>query len=90
MDHNGDDLITLINLLTPWFCYYLAPYLHLQTGATGTTTSSNAINQAVVYEAGAQRSDPKDDDANEFSTGHKPQGNAAGILNYVGLVRNVK
>lgn len=42
-----------------------------------------------VHGAGAQRSDPKDGDASEFSEGHGPQGDAVRIYNYVRLVRDI-
>ncbi|MFA9390980.1 MAG: DUF1566 domain-containing protein [Prolixibacteraceae bacterium] len=50
-----------------------------------TTATTNWID---VHGAGAQRSDPKDGDAGEYSEGHGPQGDAVRILNYVRLVRN--
>lgn len=43
-----------------------------------------------VHGAGAQRSDPKDGDPEEYSEGHGPQGDAVRILNYVRLVRNTQ
>jgi hypothetical protein len=42
-----------------------------------------------VHGAGAQRSDPKMGDPNDYPTGHGPQGDAIRILNYVRLVRNI-
>jgi hypothetical protein len=42
-----------------------------------------------VHGAGAQRSDPKVGDPNEFPNGHGSQGDAIRILNYVRLVRNI-
>lgn len=42
-----------------------------------------------VHGAGAQRSDPKTGDPNDYPTGFGPQGDAIRILNYVRLVRNV-
>ncbi len=41
-----------------------------------------------VHGAGAQRSDPKSGDPEEYSEGHGPQGDAVRIYNYVRLVRN--
>ena len=41
-----------------------------------------------VHGAGAQRSDPKTGDPNEFSQGHGPQGDCVRIYNYLRLVRN--
>ena len=56
----------------------------------GTTLpeESTTINWTDVHGAGAQRSDLKDGDPSEYSTGHGPQGDAVRILNYVRLVRN--
>jgi len=42
-----------------------------------------------VHGAGAQRSDPKDGDPDDYPTGHGPQGDAIRIFNYVRCVRNV-
>lgn len=52
-------------------------------GNMGTDTWSD------VHGAGAQRSDPKGGDPDEFSDGHGPQGDAIRIYNYVRLVRNI-
>lgn len=41
-----------------------------------------------VHGAGAQRSDPKDGDPNDYPTGFGPQGDAIRIFNYVRLVRD--
>lgn len=41
-----------------------------------------------VHGAGAQRSDPKSGDPNDYSNGFGPQGDAIRIYNYVRLVRN--
>ncbi len=41
-----------------------------------------------VHGAGAQRSDPKSGDPNDYPTGHGPQGDAIRIYNYVRLVRD--
>ena len=41
-----------------------------------------------VHGAGAQRSDPKVGDPNDYPTGNGPQGDAIRIYNYVRLVRN--
>ena len=43
-----------------------------------------------VHGAGAQRSDPKIGDPDDFPTGRGPQGDAIRIYNYVRLVRNIK
>ena len=43
-----------------------------------------------VHGAGAQRSDPKMGNPDEFPTGHGPQGDAIRIYNYVRLVRNAE
>ncbi len=42
-----------------------------------------------VHGAGAQRSDPKVGDPNDYPTGHGPQGDAIRISNYVRCVRTV-
>ena len=42
-----------------------------------------------VHGAGAQRSDPKMGDPDDYPTGHGPQGDAIRIYNYVRLVRNI-
>lgn len=42
-----------------------------------------------VHGAGAQRSDPKTGDPNDYPTGHGPQGDAIRIFNFVRLVRNI-
>ena len=41
-----------------------------------------------VHGAGAQRSDPKVGDPNDYPTGHGPQGDAIRIFNYVRCVRD--
>ncbi|KAA3655506.1 MAG: DUF1566 domain-containing protein [Chloroflexi bacterium] len=41
-----------------------------------------------VHGAGAQRSDPKSGDPNDYPTGHGPQGDAIRIYNYVRCVRD--
>jgi len=41
-----------------------------------------------VHGAGAQRSDPKTGNPNNFPTGFGPQGDAIRIYNFVRLVRN--
>ncbi len=43
-----------------------------------------------VHGAGAQRSDPKSGESDDYPTGHGPQGDAIRIYNYVRLVRNVE
>jgi hypothetical protein len=63
------------------------------SGATGlsdesSTTTSTDIVWTDVHGAGAQRSDPKEGDASEYSSGHGSQGDAVRILNYVRLVRD--
>ena len=42
-----------------------------------------------VHGAGAQRSDPKQGNPDDFADGHGPQGDAVHIYNYVRLVRNI-
>jgi hypothetical protein len=41
-----------------------------------------------VHGAGAQRSDPKSGDPNDYPTGRGPQGDAIRIYNYIRLVRD--
>ena len=43
-----------------------------------------------VHGAGAQRSDPKIGDPDDFPEGHGPQGDAIRINNYIRLVRDIK
>jgi hypothetical protein len=43
-----------------------------------------------VHGAGAQRSDPKMGDPNDYPTGHGPQGDAIRIFNYVRCVRTIQ
>ncbi len=43
-----------------------------------------------VHGAGAQRSDPKSGDPDDWPTGHGPQGDAIRIYNYVRLVRDIQ
>lgn len=45
-------------------------------------------NWVDVHGAGAQRSDPKQGNPNDYPTGHGPQGDAIRIYNYVRLVRD--
>ena len=42
-----------------------------------------------VHGAGAQRSDPKTGDPNDYPTGHGPQGDAIRIFNYVRCIRDI-
>ena len=42
-----------------------------------------------VHGAGAQRSDPKDGNPDDYPEGRGPQGDEIGILNFVRLVRDV-
>lgn len=42
-----------------------------------------------VHGAGAQRSDPKEGNPDDYPTGNGPQGDAIRIFNYVRLVRNI-
>ncbi|MCP4044018.1 MAG: hypothetical protein GY731_19015, partial [Gammaproteobacteria bacterium] len=46
-------------------------------------------NWVDVHGAGAQRSDPKSGDPDDYPYGHGPQGDAIRIYNYVRLVRDV-
>ena len=47
-------------------------------------------NWMDVHGAGAQRSDPKSGNPEDYATGNGPQGDAIRILNYVRLVRDIK
>lgn len=53
-------------------------------------SASADTNWIDVHGAGAQRSDPKAGDPEEFSEGHGPQGDAIRIYNYIRLVRNAE
>ncbi|QKG79875.1 Lcl C-terminal domain-containing protein [Tenuifilum thalassicum] len=77
-------------------------YWSSTTHANWTNSSGNAacyisfgramgyMNQWLdVHGAGAQRSDPKVGDPNDYPYGRGPQGDAIRIYNYVRLVRNV-
>ncbi len=56
--------------------------------SAGINSISAETNWIDVHGAGAQRSDPKAGDPEEFSNGHGPQGDAVRIYNYVRLVRD--
>ena len=65
-------------------------------GSEGTFGGYVAFGRAMGYDpdwtdvhgAGAQRSDPKVGDPNDYPTGNGPQGDAVRIYNYARLVRN--
>lgn len=68
------------------------------TGESGRSAVYVAFGRALgymgnswvdVHGAGAQRSDPKEGDANAYPTGFGPQGDAIRIDNFVRLVRSV-
>jgi len=59
------------------------------SSSSSTITDSEDIIWSDVHGAGAQRSDPKDGDPDEWSEGNGPQGDAIRILNYVRLVRSM-
>jgi hypothetical protein len=77
---------------------YWSSTTHLNwTEQPGTTGVYVAFGRALgyingswqdVHGAGAQRSDPKSGDPNEWPTGRGPQGDAIRIYNYVRLVRD--
>ncbi len=67
-----------------WSRWYLPPM-----ASASITSSPDETNWIDVHGAGAQRSDPKAGDPEEFSEGHGPQGDAVRIYNYVRLVRNL-
>ena len=50
---------------------------------------NGTTNWIDVHGAGAQRSDPKVGNPDDFPTGHGPPGDAIRIFNYVRLVRDV-
>ena len=78
-------------------CYW-SNTSHVNTGpAPGSGAAYVAFGRAMgymngqwmdVHGAGAQRSDPKIGDPNDWPTGHGPQGDAIRIYNYVRLVRD--
>lgn len=68
------------------------------SGRQGAWGAYMSFGRAMGYEygkwgdahgAGAQRSDPKAGDPNDYPTGNGPQGDAIRIYNYVRLVRNL-
>ena len=79
--------------------YYWANTTHVSISATpGANAAYVAFGRAMgywdgewvdVHGAGAQRSDPKIGDPDDYPTGHGPQGDAIRIYNYVRLVRDV-
>ena len=54
-----------------------------------TSSTEEEINWTDVHGAGAQRSDPKSGDPEEYSEGNGPQGDAIRIYNHVRLVRSI-
>ncbi len=52
-------------------------------------SSTDEIDWIDVHGAGAQRSDPKDGNPDEYSEGNGPQGDAIRIYNHVRLVRDI-
>lgn len=52
--------------------------------------NSGNYNLLDVHGAGAQRSDPKTGDPDNYPYGHGPQGDVIRIYNYVRLVRNTE
>jgi len=51
---------------------------------------TNGTTLMDVHGAGAQRSDPKVGDPNDYPQGHGPQGDVIRIYNYARLVRDLK
>jgi hypothetical protein len=82
---------------------YNYPFFWTSTTHVNQTTGGNsavyiAFGEALgymmnswidVHGAGAQRSDPKSGDYNDYPTGHGPQGDAIRIHNFVRCVRDV-
>lgn len=68
---------------------------HVKSLGFGTHGAYVAFGEALgymgrwidVHGAGAQRSDPKTGDPDDYSEGFGPQGDAIRILNFVRLVR---
>ncbi len=78
-------------------CYWSGTTHANWTGNSGSFGAYVAFGRAMgymdsawvdVHGAGAQRSDPKAGDPDDYPTGHGPQGDAIRIYNYVRLVRD--
>ncbi|MCP4460472.1 MAG: DUF1566 domain-containing protein [Cytophagales bacterium] len=78
------------------YSYYWSSTTHETWTGTGANASYVSFGRAMgymngewmdVHGAGAQRSDPKAGDPNDYPTGNGPQGDAIRINNYVRLVR---
>lgn len=74
-------------------------HANMMSGSSGAAAAYVCFGRAMgnmfgewmdVHGAGAQRSDPKVGDPDDYPTGNGPQGDAIRIYNYVRLVRNVK
>jgi uncharacterized protein DUF1566/Big-like domain-containing protein/List-Bact-rpt repeat protein len=77
--------------------YFWSTTTHEAYNDTAATANYIAFGRAMgymngswmdVHGAGAQRSDPKSGDPDDYPTGHGPQGDAIRIYNYVRLVRD--
>ncbi|MCU4176240.1 DUF1566 domain-containing protein [Carboxylicivirga sp. N1Y90] len=81
------------------YAYYWSSTTHMNHKNGGQNAVYFSFGRALgyfngqwmdVHGAGAQRSDPKSGDANDWPYGHGPQGDAIRILNFVRCVRTVK
>ncbi len=80
------------------FYWTSTTHVNMQSGHEGGWAVYIAFGRAMgnmngqwvdVHGAGAQRSDPKQGNPDDFADGHGPQGDAVHIYNYVRLVRNI-
>lgn len=80
------------------FYWTSTTHVNMQSGHEGGWAVYLAFGRAMgnmngqwvdVHGAGAQRSDPKQGNPDDFADGHGPQGDAVHIYNYVRLVRNI-
>jgi hypothetical protein len=80
----------------PDYPFYWTSTTHVNSQIGGTSAAYVCFGRGLgymnnswidVHGAGAQRSDPKSGDPNDYSYGHGPQGDAIRINNYVRCVR---
>ena len=80
----------------PDYPFYWTSTTHVNSQIGGTSAAYVCFGRGLgymnnswidVHGAGAQRSDPKSGDPNDYSNGHGPQGDAVRIYNYVRCVR---
>lgn len=83
---------------TDYPCFWSSTtHANMMAGHEGAGAAYIAFGRAMgymngwtdVHGAGAQRSDPKTGDPDDYPTGHGPQGDAIRIFNYVRLVRDI-